>query len=145
LIPIQGTLADSSGNAVVGKHDLSFGLYNNDAGVGTALFTENQLGVEVINGRFTVYLGSASNGNLSLAFFKENPLLWLQVTIDATEKLFPLFRFASVPYAAYAQQCADAQTLSGKGPTAYAPVEDGLSSFGATCGTTAIFRNGMRV
>jgi hypothetical protein len=134
LIPIQGTLVDSAGNAVHGKHDLSFGLYNNEAGAGAALFTENHPGVDVTNGRFTVYLGSASNGSLNLAFFRDNPNVWLQVTIDATEKLFPLFRLATVPYAAYAQQCVDSQTLAGRGPTSYALAEDGLKFLGSGCG-----------
>jgi hypothetical protein len=124
---------DSTGAAVNGKHNLTFNIYNNEAANGTALYTENQLDISVEKGHFTVYLGSGPGTNLNLNLFRDNPALWLQVTIDSTEKLLPLFRLATVPYAAYAQQCVDSQTLAGKGADQYAPVSDGLTAFGASC------------
>ena len=131
LIPVQGTLADSGGEAVDGQHDLSFRVFDNESADGDPLFSEDHLDVPIENGRFSIYLGGAGGDGLDLNLFRNNPGLWLQVIIDGTEVLSPLFRMGTAPFAAYSERCGDADTLSGRGSQAYASLEQSLG--GLTC------------
>jgi hypothetical protein len=56
-INYQGYLTDAVGNPVDDMVDMTFNIYNVDTG-GTALWTETQLDVEVVNGVYHVQIGA---------------------------------------------------------------------------------------
>ena len=60
----QGFLTDNAGLPLTGQYDLTFRICDANAG-GNVLWTEDQAGVDVDNGLFSVVLGSVTPINLT--------------------------------------------------------------------------------
>ena len=79
LIPVQGVLADAAGTPVDDLTDLTFTLYDDEAGT-TDLWTDTFTDVDVVEGFFTVYLGS--NATLDFASLISNSEVWMGITVE---------------------------------------------------------------
>jgi hypothetical protein len=97
-VPLQGVLADSSGNPITGTLNLRFALYESQEG-GTALWIEQQQ-VQLDRGVFTVYLGRTSPLDLSL--FRDRQNLWLGIGVEGAPE-GPRVLVGSVPFSAFAE------------------------------------------
>ena len=67
LIPVRGTLVDDEGNAVDGKHLLTFDIFDNADGKGVALYNERHADVDVRAGFFEAYLGDGTARTRSIS------------------------------------------------------------------------------
>jgi hypothetical protein len=101
LIPVQGVLSDSAGDPVDGPTDVVFSLYAAEVG-GTALWTDTCADLDVVEGFFTVYLGSDTA--LDFASLLSNPEIWLGVAVESDPEMDRI-RLAAVPFAVEAQVC----------------------------------------
>lgn len=97
LISYQGYLSDVNGQPINGPTDFRFALYASETG-GSALWTEMQAAIPVIDGFFSVLLGSVNP--LSPIDF-EAPTRYLEVSVDTGSGFVTMPRqpLASVPYA----------------------------------------------
>ena len=113
VIPYQGRLADSSGNALNGSYAMTFGLYSVPSG-GSALWTENWSGgnsVTVASGLFNVLLGSLTT--IPQTIITNNTSLWLGITVGGDSEMIPRIQLGSAPYARQAEGAsADSITTS---------------------------------
>ncbi|MBI2440209.1 MAG: tail fiber domain-containing protein, partial [Lentisphaerae bacterium] len=118
FIDFQGYLKNPGGGPVNATVNLTFRIFDNADGTGTARWTENHLGVVVDDGLFTVFLGSIDPVGNPLKVGVDDDFdftvngasnRWLQVVVDG-DPLVPLQPFLSVPYAFLA---GDARTLDG--------------------------------
>lgn len=121
LLPVQGYLTDAGGAPINGSTAITFAIYDVVVG-GAALHLEQQT-VSVDRGTFTAYLGAGTT-NLSLGIFTARDL-WLGIAVGADPEMTPRFRLGTAPFAAFAQLCADAETLGGLAPADYAPAAHG--------------------
>jgi len=108
FLPIQGTLTDASGNPVEGPVDLRLEIFGSETG-GTALWWETQT-VDAVDGMVSAYAGSAVP--LALELFRDNGVLYLQITVGTSAAL-PRMQLATTPYAAFAQFADDAGSVGG--------------------------------
>ena len=131
IIPIQGILTTSEGNVVNGNHNLTFHIFGNESGEGEPVFSENHLDVMFDNGYFSVHLGSGDSEDFTLEMFRQHSDPWLQVIIDSSEELTPLFRLGTVPFAGYSDHCGDSAALDGNSPDRFARLEESLG--GMSC------------
>lgn len=91
-INYQGVLTQPSGQPVPnGNYDVTFRLYDSDAG-GTLLWTESQQ-VAVENGVFNVHLGAVSPWGLDF----DDPY-WLSIQVNPDPELNPRTLLTSTPY-----------------------------------------------
>lgn len=104
LINYQGTLTDSTGQPIVGFHDLFFRVYS-DTLAGNLLWEEVHT-PQIDNGLFNVILGIHISIPDSILY---SPELWMQITVDDNPPIEPRMRFTSVPWALRA---AHADTVS---------------------------------
>lgn len=112
FLNFQGSLRDPAGNLLSGQHGLVFRIYNRaDAPQGEALWSEEHAGVTVRDGFFNVLLGDKTP--LPPAFFA-GPDLFIGVTVDTFEEMTPRQRFASAPYAMYADHASSLTARDGK-------------------------------
>ncbi|MEW5944705.1 MAG: hypothetical protein AB1742_00765 [bacterium] len=94
LMSYQGRVTDLNGVPIAdGSYNMTFGLFATDT-LGTAVWTETQLGVAVENGLFSVNLGASA----PLVITDFNQSLWLEVTIGVTT-YSPRHRVVSAGYA----------------------------------------------
>jgi hypothetical protein len=93
-IAYQGYLTDTDGAPLDGSVNLNVRLYDASAG-GTALWTEDQLGVPVAGGVFSVQLGQEEPLD-GVAF--DQPL-WLAVRVNGGNELAPRVPLSATPYA----------------------------------------------
>ncbi len=118
VVKFSGLLKDRTGNAVTGTQSISFTIYSDVTG-GTPIWEETQ-NVQLVNGRYTVLLGVATTDGIPPELFATNHPRWLGVRLLAPEEEEqPRAFLTSVPYALKA---ADADTLGGLPPSAYAKV-----------------------
>ena len=108
LIPVQGVLSDDAGDPVDGATDITFSLYAFETG-GTALWTDTFAGVDVVEGFFTVYLGSGDE--LDFAALLANAEIWMGITVAADPEM-DRFQLAAVPFAIEAQVCRAVGSLT---------------------------------
>jgi hypothetical protein len=100
LIPVQGVLTDGSGQVINGATDLNFSLYGSNSG-GPVVWTESYNDFVVLEGFFTVYLGTNEPLDpLTLAGMEE---VWLEMEVN--DESLGRVRLASVPFAMEAQIC----------------------------------------
>ena len=111
MVPLQGFLTDSAGDAIDGSHRLKFTLFDALTD-GAGLYVDDYDAVDIDNGHFIVYLGSQIGSGLDLSLFRDVRDVWVEVVIDGTETMSPRMRLSSVPYAGYAQYCGGAETAS---------------------------------
>jgi hypothetical protein len=100
MVPIQGVLSDGNGIPLDGSHTVRLALYDMASG-GTVLFEETQT-VSTNAGVFTVHLGAANA--LDMSVFRGS--IYLGVTVGTDAEMTPRLEFGTVPYAAYAEECA---------------------------------------
>ena len=108
LIPVQGTLYDMAGDPINTPLTVVFTLYSDDTG-GTVLWTESQV-VTFTTGLFTAYLGD--NVAIDMSLFADNPTVHLGIAVNGDPEM-ALIEIATAPYAAYADNAGDADTLEG--------------------------------
>jgi len=113
-ITYQGALTADDGQPLPdGVYQMTFRIYNAETG-STALWTEPQE-ASVINGVFTVYLGS--NIPLDLSFVGQR---WIGVTLAGEVEMVPRLPFTTTPYAFIADTAlvANSATTSERALTA---------------------------
>ena len=115
LLPVQGSLADGSGTRLDGEVNVTFRLYADELD-DSPLYEETQA-IMVDDGRFTGYVGDVTELDLSL--LRDNPGMWIGIAIEDDDEL-PRFALATVPYAAMAEYCEDANSLGGRPASDYA-------------------------
>lgn len=121
LLPVQGVLTDAAGGRLEGTVSVTFALYDQAVG-GTAFFSET-VNVEVEAGVFTTLLGG-SGRPLDLANFQRGET-YLGLAVAEDPEMTPRLRLATAPYAAYAEQSGDSNTLGGVDSTGYAATQHG--------------------
>lgn len=101
LINYQGKLTDSVGNPLNETAQVDFAIYDVEID-GTALWTESHLGITVVDGVFSVILGSVDQASnpLDLAFDK---VYYLEITVNG-ETMDPRQKMTSVAYSMRAKE-----------------------------------------
>jgi hypothetical protein len=93
-LSVQGTLQKSNGSAVDdGNYSLTFSIYTAATG-GTALWTETQPSVAIVDGVYSVLLGTVTP--LTVPF---NQAYYVGVTVQGGTELIPRTLLTSSPYA----------------------------------------------
>jgi hypothetical protein len=113
IMPVQGFVTDSAGAPIAGAHDMRFRIYTAPTG-GAPVYDETIGDVDVGEGLFSVELGNVTP--LDLALFDVHSSLFLGITIDDDAELLPRVVLGTVPWAAYATNAGNAETLGGLGP-----------------------------
>jgi hypothetical protein len=115
LVKFGGTLKDASGNLLTNTVGITFAIYSEQTG-GVPLWQETQ-NVQFSQGRYTVFLGEATNTGIPAELFALGQSRWLGVRpLLSGEEEQPRVLLASVPYALKA---ADADTLGGLPASAF--------------------------
>lgn len=96
-LSLQGVLRDQTGAAVSdGNYTLVFNIYSAATG-GSSLWSETQTGVQVVNGVFSVRLGSVTSiGSLN---FTQQYWVGIKVGSSGAAELLPRIELTAVPYA----------------------------------------------
>ena len=95
VLPYQGLLSDAVGAPVNGQVDLTFRLYSQALGAVPA-WTEQHLGVDVVDGVFSVYLGE----DIPLVgSFRDGSTKYLGISVGIDVEAGPRQNVGSVPYA----------------------------------------------
>jgi trimeric autotransporter adhesin len=115
LVPYSGAALDSKGHPLTGEASATFLIYKDQQG-GEPLFTESQVVTFDEAGHYKVQMGAANPNGLPSDLFSSGEARWLEVQV-AGEATQPRVLLASVPYALKA---ADAATLGGLPPSAFA-------------------------
>src|SRR5215469_3683089 len=129
LVSFSGTVLDAKGAPVTGPVTLTFSLYTFQEG-GNPLWVETQKVQLDDQGRYTVLLGSTQPSGLPLDLFTTGQAQWLGVQPDLPgfgEQ--PRVLLVGMPYALKA---ADADTLGGLPPSAFAMAAAGSSAANET-------------
>jgi hypothetical protein len=126
LVPVEGYIAELDGTPIDGDVDILFTLYASQTGT-DVLHSESQT-VTFADGTFTAAVGAGAE--LDLDLFATANEVWLGITLpDDTE--MDRIRFMTAPYAAFANRAmtadsaADAETVGGLGPDAFATTAHG--------------------
>lgn len=123
-VPFQGLLLDAGGTPVNDSVDLEFELF--DALVaGTSLWSESHLGVIVVDGVYSVNLGSTTPMTHSVL---AGGSAFLEITVGG-EVLVPRQQLLSVPYALTAEKALVAETADSVGTAPALFVEQLFGSF----------------
>lgn len=108
----QGMLRDPEGNLQNGLYKITFRIYDRlSAPTNDAVWVEEHAQVMVRNGFFSVLLGQSEP--LSPALFV-SPDTFIGVTVDPFAETVPRQRFASVPYAIYADHASALKAPDGQ-------------------------------
>jgi len=120
-IPFQGLLLDAGGTPVNAAVDLDFELFDALL-LGTSLWSESHLGVIVVDGVYSVNLGSTTP---MTQLILSGGSAFLEITVGG-ETLVPRQQLLSVPYALIAESARVAENVGGA-PAIF--VEQLLASF----------------
>ncbi len=115
LVPYSGAVIAINGQPFAAESGVTFQLYKDEVG-GEALWTETQSVAIDSTGHYKVQLGAANPNGLPSDLFASGEARWLEVQV-AGEAPQPRVLLVSVPYALKA---ADAATLGGLPPSAFA-------------------------
>ncbi len=126
LVPFAGTALDASGKPLSSPSSITFLIYKDENG-GEPLFAETQSVPLDASGRYKVQLGATVAGGLPTDLFSTGEARWLEVQV-AGETPQPRLLLVSVPYALKA---ADAATLGGLPPSAFALAQPASEAVGA--------------
>ena len=110
----QGSLKDANGNPVTDTVEMTFALYDSLTG-GIKLWEETQGSVNVVNGIYSVILGTG-NSSTSLSSLAYDVPYYLEISING-EALSPRQPLTSVPYAF---NCASSTVPTITGMTSWA-------------------------
>jgi hypothetical protein len=117
LLKFNGILRDPAGKPRTGTVGIMFSIYGDSTG-GAPLWQETQNVQLDSRGRYTVVLGSSTTEGIPLNLFTSGDPRWLAVQVLLPgEDQQPRAMLVSVPYALRA---ADAETLGGLPPSAFA-------------------------
>ena len=120
LLKFNGTLRDPVGKPRAGTVGITFSIYGDSSG-GAPLWQETQNVQLDSHGRYTVLLGASTSGGIPLDVFTSGDPRWVAVQVLLPgEEPQPRALLVSVPYALRA---ADAETLGGLPPSAFAKVD----------------------
>ena len=108
-VAYQGLLLDSNGVPVTDSVDIDVAIYDAASG-GTNLWSESHLGVNVLDGVYSIELGATTP--LSGAVLQSGNV-FLEITIDA-ETLTPRQQLLAVPYALKALEADNLSGMSGE-------------------------------
>lgn len=109
----QGTLRDAEGKPMSGVHQLTFRIYKDVTDpLPEAVWMEEHAQVTVRDGQFSVLLGN--NTPVPPELFS-GPDLFIGVTVAPMDEMVPRQRFASAPYAMYADHAAALTAPNGSG------------------------------
>ena len=109
LVNLQGRLTDAAGNPVAdGSYSIRFSIWGAPSG-GSELWNETQ-SVSTSAGLFNVLLGSVTT--LSRAVF-DGSACYLELKVGADPPMTPRQRFATVPYAFFAEEATTAGSALG--------------------------------
>jgi hypothetical protein len=134
LVPYSGAAIAGDGKTFAAESGVTFQIYKDEVG-GEALWTESQTVAIESTGHYQVQLGAASPNGLPGDLFASGEARWLEVQV-AGEAPQPRVLLVSVPYALKA---ADAATLGGLPPSAFALARPVSEAVGAI--TPAIMPN----
>ncbi|MEE4177055.1 MAG: hypothetical protein V2I46_06045 [Bacteroides sp.] len=109
-IGFQGRLHDSGGSPVNANLNITFAIYDLEAG-GVPFWAETHTAVEVSDGLFQVTLGTFNP--LSPDFFAESDSRWLGIQVGSEAEMSPRTKFSSVAYALQSGDASNVWTLSG--------------------------------
>ncbi len=126
LVPYSGTVIAGDGKAFAAESGVTFQIYKDEVG-GEALWTETQTVAIDSAGHYKVQLGAANPNGLPADLFASGEARWLEVQV-AGEAPQPRVLLVSVPYALKA---ADAATLGGLPPSAFALARPASEAAGA--------------
>jgi hypothetical protein len=115
LVKFSGKAVDEQGKPASGIVGLTFAIYNAQQD-GSPLWMETQNVTPDVKGNYSVELGSTQTDGLPLELFSSGEARWVGVRVNVGEEQ-PRVLLLSVPYALKA---ADAQTLGGLPPSAFA-------------------------
>lgn len=115
LVNFSGRAIDATGKPVSGIAGVTFSIYK-DQYEGAPLWMETQNVQANAKGNYVVQLGAITPDGLPLELFTSGDARWLGVRVNGGEEQ-PRVLLMSVPYALKA---ADAQTLGGLPPSAFA-------------------------
>lgn len=115
LVKFSGKAVDEQGKLASGIVGVTFAIYSAQQG-GSPLWMETQNITPDAKGNYTVELGSTQPDGLPLGLFSSGEARWVGVQVNGGEEQ-PRVLLLSVPYALKA---ADAQTLGGLPPSAFA-------------------------
>jgi hypothetical protein len=115
LVKFSGAAKDAIGKPMSNLTGITFALYQDQQG-GTALWTENQNVQPDAAGHYTVWLGATRNDGVPVELFATGQARWLGVQVEGQPEQTRVL-LAAVPYALKA---ADAETLGGLPPSAFA-------------------------
>jgi len=115
MVRFNGVAVDPEGKALSGAVDMTFSIYKEEQG-GAALWMEAQNVNLDASGHYAVLLGSATPGGLPLDAFASGEARWIGIRVQGQVES-PRVVLLSVPYALKA---ADAETIGGLPPTAFA-------------------------
>jgi hypothetical protein len=102
LLPLQGVLTDADGVPLATAVSIRFSLHTAETG-GSEVWYETQT-VTPVDGLFAAYLGQGTGGTMTLATFRDEGQLWLEVKVGNDDPMARV-RLASVGYAGYAEYC----------------------------------------
>ncbi len=108
LIPVQGVLADSADLPIDALTDITFTLYDGETST-TVLWNDTFVDVDVVEGFFTVYLGSDTT--LDFTSLISNSEIWVGITVESDPEM-DRFQLASVPFALEALVCQQVGSLT---------------------------------
>jgi len=115
LVNFSGRTADLQGKPISGIAGVTFAIYK-DQYEGAPLWLETQNVQADTKGNYTVQLGATKPDGLPLDLFSSGDARWLGVTVNGGQQQ-PRVLLLSVPYALKA---ADAETIGGLPPSAFA-------------------------
>ena len=126
LMPYSATAITADGKPLTGETSITFLIFKGEQG-GEPLFTETQTVTPDRAGQYKVQLGASLSNGIPIDLFSSGEARWLEVQV-AGEAPQPRVLLVSVPYALKA---ADAATLGGLPPSAFAlarPASDAASA-----------------
>ena len=139
LIRMQGAVRDEAGKPLSGRVGVTFALYK-DQNDQELVWQENQNVQLDSAGRYSVLLGTTSQGGLPLEIFSAGEARWLGVRPDGQAEQ-PRILLLSV---AYALKAADSEMLGGKPASAFVLADSQPSSAQLASGTPAGSANSQR-
>ena len=132
----QGTLRDPEGKLMSGLQNMTFRLYDRvSASLNEAVWVEQHDGVPVRDGQFSVLLGN--NTPLPANAFY-GPDMFIGVTVAPFDEMVPRQRFASVPYAVYADHASSLTRPDGAADQAVYVDPAGRVGIGTTSPTAQV-------
>ena len=126
LVPYSGAVIAGDGRTFAAEAGVTFQIYKDEVG-GEALWTETQTVAIDATGRYQVQLGATNPNGLPADLFASGEARWLEVQVSG-EAPQPRVLLVSVPYALKA---ADAATLGGLPPSAFALARPASEAVGA--------------